>query len=84
LAEAVARILYEIPVARLFSEGGATTAAVMRTMGWTRFEAVEMAAEGEGVGALMPVGEAGPMLFIKPGSYDWPKELWPPVRARDR
>lgn len=78
LAETVAQILRETPVARLFSEGGATTAAVMRAMGWTRLEAVEIAAEG--VGALAPLGKSGPLLFIKPGSYKWPKELWPPPR----
>ncbi|HTO02499.1 MAG TPA: nucleotide-binding domain containing protein, partial [Opitutus sp.] len=76
LAGVVVQILRERPVTRLLSEGGATTAAVMRAMRWTRLEATKIAAPG--IGALRPVGTTGPQLFIKPGSYAWPKEIWPP------
>ena len=75
LANTVVRILRGTQVTRILSEGGATTAAVMQAMGWTRLQATESAALG--VGVLRPVGANGPQLFIKPGSYDWPKEIWP-------
>lgn len=76
LAEAVVQILRGTPVTRVLSEGGATTAAVIQAMGWTRLEATGIAAPG--VGALRAVGGTGLQLFVKPGSYAWPKEIWPP------
>lgn len=75
LADSVAKILNQSKVGRLFLEGGATAAAVVRAMGWNRFRARSVA--GEGVGGFQPVGAAGPLLFIKPGSYAWPAGLWP-------
>lgn len=77
LAGVVGQILRMTPVTRVLSEGGATTAAVMAAMGWTRLEATEISAPG--IGVLRPVGVIiAPQLFVKPGSYDWPKEIWPP------
>jgi hypothetical protein len=53
---------------RIGLEGGATAIAFIRRMGWTRFEVIP---EGHtGVGTLRPPG--GPVLCVKPGSYDWP------------
>ena len=75
LARLVGEILRETSVMRVLSEGGATTAAVMAAMGWTRLEATEISSPG--IGVLRPVGVIGPRLFVKPGSYDWPKEIWP-------
>jgi uncharacterized protein YgbK (DUF1537 family) len=75
LASAVGIILRETSVKRLLSEGGATSAALMRTMGWTRLK-VSAAAAG-GVGVLRPEGLCAPMLFVKPGSYPWPDAIWP-------
>jgi uncharacterized protein YgbK (DUF1537 family) len=75
LADTVRRILHERPVARLLTEGGATSAAVLRVMGWERLQVVETAPNG--VGVLRPVGVSGPTVYIKPGSYEWPVEIWP-------
>jgi uncharacterized protein YgbK (DUF1537 family) len=61
---------------RLLLEGGATAAAVVRASGWARMIAVP--GGGPGTGALRPVGEDPPTLFIKPGSYPWPVDLWKP------
>jgi D-threonate/D-erythronate kinase len=75
LAETIGAILRETPVARLLSEGGATSAAVLRAMHWTRLRVSEISPLG--VGVLRPVGVSGPTLLIKPGSYSWPSEIWP-------
>jgi hypothetical protein len=79
LANAVAALFRENAVARVLLEGGATARAVMNRLGWTRLEACQVS--GQGVGILRPIGAPGPLLFIKPGSYPWPAEIWP-VRGR--
>jgi len=54
---------------RIGLEGGATAIAFIRRMDWTRFEVIP---EGHtGVGTLRPPG--GPVICVKPGSYDWPE-----------
>lgn len=59
----------------VFLEGGATASAFINRMSWTRFEVVP--AKLLGVGCLRPVGMIGaPLLFIKPGSYPWPEQIW--------
>ena len=75
LAESVAGILHQAPVARLLLEGGATSAAVIAALGWTRLRTEQIA--DSGVGVLRPVAENAPLLFIKPGSYPWPDAIWP-------
>ena len=75
LAAVAASVLREVPVDRLLLEGGATAAAAVRALGWTRLQACEAAAPG--IGTLRPAGKEGPILSIKPGSYPWPPELWP-------
>lgn len=79
LAQTVSGVLRQTTVNRLLLEGGATTAAVMRALGWTRLRASEVSVQG--VGILIPLGAPFPTLFIKPGSYPWPDEIWPPHRA---
>ncbi len=74
LAESVAEILRATSVSRLLLEGGATAAAVVRTLGWTRLRACEVSPQG--VGVLQPVSQSGPLVFIKPGSYAWPSQIW--------
>lgn len=57
---------------RVGLEGGATAMAFIRRMGWTRLEVIP---EGHvGVGSLRPHG--GPLLCVKPGSYEWPLTLF--------
>lgn len=63
------------PIARLLLEGGATARSVVDRLGWKRLQSCQNAAPG--VGVLQPVGGPGPLLFIKPGSYPWPMEIWP-------
>ncbi|HEX6070578.1 MAG TPA: four-carbon acid sugar kinase family protein [Longimicrobiaceae bacterium] len=77
LADRVVEILGRVRPDRLLLEGGATAAAVVRASGWTRLIAVP--GGGPGTGALRPVGEDRPTLFIKPGSYPWPLDLWKPA-----
>lgn len=79
LAQTVSGVLRQTTVNRLLLEGGATTAAVMRAMGWTRLRASEVSAQG--VGILQSLSAPFPTLLIKPGSYPWPDEIWPPHRA---
>lgn len=79
LAATVPHILKTVSVHRLFLEGGATAAAVLREMGWVRLTAREPFATG--VAAFQPDGVTHPLLAIKPGSYDWPEQVWP---ARSR
>ena len=75
LAETVAGVLHQTPVARLLLEGGATSAAIIAALGWTRLRAEQIA--DSGVGVLRPVAGNAPFLFIKPGSYGWPDTIWP-------
>jgi len=61
---------------RLLLEGGDTAAAFMRATGWSRLRVVGAIADAA---VLEPVGVTpAPRLHIKPGSYAWPAELWPP------
>jgi uncharacterized protein YgbK (DUF1537 family) len=68
----VERLLKTGYVSRVHAEGGATAAAIVRRMGWTRLRVREVLAPG--VVALVPVGSPGLELTIKPGSYRWPEE----------
>jgi len=76
LAEAAATLVRgENKIVALLLEGGATARAVMNRLGWTRLQACQVSTQG--VGVLRPANAAGPLLFIKPGSYAWPPEIWP-------
>lgn len=59
---------------RVFCEGGATAAALLHASGATRFPITGPAPAG--VGALSWPGELDIRLYIKPGSYAWPEEVW--------
>jgi uncharacterized protein YgbK (DUF1537 family) len=74
LAESVVAVLRQMNVARLLLEGGATAAAAVRALGWTRLRACGPCPPG--VGLLERIGGPGPMLLVKPGSYDWPAGVW--------
>jgi len=75
LVAAVARALDRGGVGRISLEGGATAAALLKTMGWTRLEALPCRVPG--IAALRPHAATAPTLLVKPGSYPWPDELWP-------
>jgi len=74
LARTVAALLRTRAAGRVCLEGGATAAEVVRELGWQRLIALE--AFLSGVGVLRPGGASDPVLWIKPGSYDWPGDLW--------
>ena len=74
-AAAVSLVSDENKIVALLLEGGATARAVVSRLGWTRLESCQVSAQG--VGVLRPANAAGPLLYIKPGSYAWPAEIWP-------
>ena len=74
LAEAAERVLRREPVSGLFVEGGATAAALIHRLGWTRLTVLRELAPG--VVCLRSDGPQAPPLTIKPGSYAWPEALW--------
>ncbi len=70
LVQIAARVLEQVPVARIFAEGGATAAALVRRMGWSRLRVERELAPGV---ATLSVGDArSTVLTIKPGTYAWP------------
>lgn len=75
LVATAARVLRRGGVDRVCVEGGATAAALLDAMGWTRLVAVPCHAPG--VAVLRPHGAIAPTLLVKPGSYPWPDEVWP-------
>jgi uncharacterized protein YgbK (DUF1537 family) len=76
LGLAVSGILSATRIDRLLLEGGATAAAVVGAQGWTRLRVAT--APATGVTGMVPVTPSEcPAVLIKPGSYDWPAEIWP-------
>ena len=57
----------------LLIAGGATAAAILRELAWTRFEVVHV--WGPGVVTLQPTAAPGFAVTLKPGSYPWPASL---------
>jgi uncharacterized protein YgbK (DUF1537 family) len=76
LIEAVAQLLGQRPVGRLFVEGGGTASALMRRMGWTSGRVCRQYAPG--VVAVQVNARPPVTVTIKPGSYPWPDEVWRP------
>jgi hypothetical protein len=76
LAQAVELVLEQVPVARVFLEGGATATAVVRQLALEEFQAEP--SPGPGIGALRPGAGEAPLFLIKPGSYPWPDSVWQP------
>ena len=78
LAQAVEVVLQQRGVERLFIEGGASASALIRRMKWTRLTAI--GPHFSGTAALQVVEQQRPLLFVKPGSYEWPVQVWPALR----
>jgi uncharacterized protein YgbK (DUF1537 family) len=55
-------------------EGGATSAAIARELGWRELRMVHEWAHG--VASLRPGNQPAITLTMKPGSYGWPDALW--------
>jgi len=64
-------VLRRTSVGHVFSEGGATAAALARHMGWSRLAVTAELAPG--VVVLSVISGGGQLLTIKPGSYAWPE-----------
>ena len=66
------RVLRQLKVERVFAEGGATAAELVRRMGWARLSVVRELAPG--VAMLAVEGDEKFLLTIKPGTYAWPAQ----------
>ncbi len=64
------KVLRRSKISRVFAEGGATAAELVRRMDWARLEVVRELAPG--VAMLAVEGDEKFLLTIKPGSYSWP------------
>lgn len=71
---ALARTLRDAGAFRhLLVTGGATSASVLRKLGWTRLKVVRV--WGPGVVTLEPLGDPTFSVTLKPGSYLWPADI---------
>jgi uncharacterized protein YgbK (DUF1537 family) len=66
------QVMRQVPVTRVFAEGGATAAELVRRMGWARLSVLRELAPG--VATLAVDDGASLWLTIKPGTYAWPAE----------
>ena len=66
------QVMREVTVARVFAEGGATAAELVRRMGWSRLTVLRELAPG--VATLAVEGGESLLLTIKPGTYAWPAQ----------
>jgi len=73
LAETALAVLERVPAARVFAEGGATAAWLVRSAGWQRLEVVQELAPG--VVATLVTGQSIRRFTLKPGSYAWPPAI---------
>jgi uncharacterized protein YgbK (DUF1537 family) len=73
LAEAVAQVLGQTRIDRLFAEGGATAVSLVRRMGWTCLRVRREWATG--VVTLAVESQDAPLVSMKPGSYLWPEAI---------
>jgi uncharacterized protein YgbK (DUF1537 family) len=72
LAEIAALVIEHEKPDRVYAEGGATAAALVRRLGWSRMKVLEELAPG--VITLSLPERKKPLLTIKPGSYPgWPR-----------
>lgn len=66
------QVMKQVPVTRIFAEGGATAAELVRRMGWSRLTLKRELAPGV---ATLAVDRGEPILLtIKPGTYAWPAQ----------
>jgi uncharacterized protein YgbK (DUF1537 family) len=72
VVEIAGQVLAAQPVDRIFAEGGATAAELVRAMGWERLTVERELAPG--VATLAVGAEQSTLLTIKPGTYVWPEQ----------
>jgi len=75
LADTAKLILDAAPFERVFLEGGATAAAVLRRLNAKRLLVCGHFAKG--IAAFQIPGHSFPIMAIKPGSYPWQENVWP-------
>ncbi|HEY1661619.1 MAG TPA: four-carbon acid sugar kinase family protein [Verrucomicrobiae bacterium] len=73
VAQIAVLVLRHTEIDHVFSEGGATSAALVRGMGWKRLTVLRE--DAPGVATLLADGGKNSLLTIKPGSYSWPAEI---------
>jgi uncharacterized protein YgbK (DUF1537 family) len=66
------QVMRQVPVARVYAEGGATAAELVRRMGWSRLTVLRELAPG--VATLAVDSGESILLTIKPGTYAWPAQ----------
>jgi uncharacterized protein YgbK (DUF1537 family) len=66
------QVLRKVSVARIYAEGGATAAELVRRMGWSRLTVLRELAPG--VATLAVDSDDATLLTIKPGTYAWPAQ----------
>lgn len=66
------RVLQRVRITNVFAEGGATSAELVRCMGWERLTVQRELAPG--VATLAVAGGQSTLLTIKPGTYVWPAQ----------
>jgi D-threonate/D-erythronate kinase len=74
LARTANAVVEQASVRRVYVEGGATAAAMVRVLGWSRMQVLREWAPGV-VTLSSPPGRAV-TLTSKPGSYLWPAGFW--------
>lgn len=70
VVQVAGNVLRSVPVTRVFAEGGATAAELVRAMGWSRLTVKRELAPG--VATLAAGDDQSILLTIKPGTYAWP------------
>ncbi|HEX4342701.1 MAG TPA: four-carbon acid sugar kinase family protein [Verrucomicrobiae bacterium] len=81
LARLAASVLKEVDVKRIHVEGGATSAQLVRQMGWPRMTVSRELAPGVVMLAVDAAHER--FLIIKPGSYVWPEMVFRRSQSED-
>lgn len=66
-------VFEEILLDEILVEGGTTSSEIVRKIGWKRFKPIEQVSHG--VIRLKVVDSTSTYLTVKPGSYEWPKDI---------
>lgn len=73
-AQVVKKVCQQINIQELLLEGGSTASAVLSRLGLHRFYPIQEIAPG--VVRMSVEGNQDLCLTLKPGSYDWPADIW--------
>jgi uncharacterized protein YgbK (DUF1537 family) len=65
-------VMNEVPIARVYAEGGATASELVHCMNWSRLIVENEPAPG--VATLSVGNNQSTLLTIKPGTYAWPEQ----------